>query len=381
MARWTRWRTACALGGSLLGTSLAVWLLPHGFPSDHPRFWAHDVLPACIALASVVGLVTLQRALSSHVAGAIGAFLLAFGVSLILLYGGEGAFVALLPLLCGLLLVLWARIDGSRLQGLWGVPAGLLLALALRSPPATTSPLGTAAHEVDRASPQIVKLSGVTVMIDPRLRFSDRSLHRFWTLGGPKPATPKHHLELTRTGNDVVHIDASSTLTEDVYAHLATQTELGMVGAEHLALWFSPCEHPIDVEIMDYPIGRPARIATLSPDGVFRVVEARSAEKGPFHLLCEGPLHAGDALSITIVADGSPVGTVRLHDWTSQASTALSPTAGWGLPQNAIEFRRDEEGMASIFVTLAATSVGRGFDSVGHKAGTYRNRISVEPAR
>jgi len=27
---------------------------------------------------------------------------------------------------------------------------------------------------------------------------------------------------------------------------------------------------------------------------------------------------------------------------------------------------------------LSATSVGRGWDSVGHSAGTYRNRVTLE---
>jgi hypothetical protein len=31
-----------------------------------------------------------------------------------------------------------------------------------------------------------------------------------------------------------------------------------------------------------------------------------------------------------------------------------------------------------IWLTLAGTSVGRGFDSVGHAAGTYRNRVRIE---
>ena len=30
-----------------------------------------------------------------------------------------------------------------------------------------------------------------------------------------------------------------------------------------------------------------------------------------------------------------------------------------------------------VFITLAAASVGSGFDSVGHTAGTYRNRMRI----
>jgi hypothetical protein len=35
---------------------------------------------------------------------------------------------------------------------------------------------------------------------------------------------------------------------------------------------------------------------------------------------------------------------------------------------------------ATLFITLASTSVGRGFDSVGHTSGTYRNRMRIQTA-
>ena len=72
---------------------------------------------------------------------------------------------------------------------------------------------------------------------------------------------------------------------------------------------------------------------------------------------------------------------ISLVDWSSQVDTTLSPTAGWGVPVNAIEFSLvgdEPSSPASIFVTLAATSVGRGWDCVGHNPGTYRNRILFE---
>jgi hypothetical protein len=51
---------------------------------------------------------------------------------------------------------------------------------------------------------------------------------------------------------------------------------------------------------------------------------------------------------------------------------------------NAIEFQRlgDEPGdRVGIWITLAATAVGRGFETVGHLPGTYRNKMTlrVEP--
>src|SRR6202034_1761945 len=97
-----------------------------------------------------------------------------------------------------------------------------------------------------------------------------------------------------------------------------------------------------------------------------------------------GPLQRGEPLEITLLDEGRPEGRITLADWAQQAGVALSPTAGWGVPVNAIEFSAsgdEPEAPASIFVTLAGTSVGRGWDCVGHSAGTYRNRILLEAVR
>lgn len=78
-----------------------------------------------------------------------------------------------------------------------------------------------------------------------------------------------------------------------------------------------------------------------------------------------------------------PVAWLRFEDFASQASVAPSPTAGWGVAQNAIEFVQVAErpgAPASFWITLAGTSVGRGFQSVGHAPGVYRNRLTVGPA-
>jgi hypothetical protein len=83
------------------------------------------------------------------------------------------------------------------------------------------------------------------------------------------------------------------------------------------------------------------------------------------------------------LSDGEePVFRLTFHDWRSQLSTQLSPTAGWGVPVNAIEFSLQSDASdspASVFLTLASTSIGRGYDSVGHRAGVYRNRVTIEP--
>ncbi|MHC4505798.1 MAG: hypothetical protein ACYTFI_21050 [Planctomycetota bacterium] len=134
----------------------------------------------------------------------------------------------------------------------------------------------------------------------------------------------------------------------------------------------------------DYPVGRPARLAYRDADGGFNIVEASSGEKGPFRRLAGGRLRRGEALTITLHDGDRPACRIAFQDWAAQAGTALSPTAGWRLPVNAIEFSRSEglsSGNAYIFITLAGTSVGRGWDSVGHAAGTYRNRMRIEKLR
>jgi hypothetical protein len=156
-------------------------------------------------------------------------------------------------------------------------------------------------------------------------------------------------------------------------------------GHRRLSLDFSPCPgNPIEVRPFDYPFGRPSRFAFLDADQLFRVVEATSGEKGPFRTLAAGRLGSEQELAITLLDEGGVVARIVLADWAAQADLTLSPTAGWGVPVNAIEFSVSGDAArspASIFVTLAGTSVGRGWDCVGHKAGTYRNRIRLEPAR
>jgi hypothetical protein len=138
---------------------------------------------------------------------------------------------------------------------------------------------------------------------------------------------------------------------------------------------------PIEVLRFDYPVGRPARFAFVEEDRTFRVVEASSGEKGPFRTLARGRLGPEESLTFTLYDQGRAVGRISLADWSSQADTTLSPTAGWGVPVNAIEFSLSDDSAsspASIFVTLAGTSVGRGWDCVGHNPRTYRNRIYFE---
>ena len=220
----------------------------------------------------------------------------------------------------------------------------------------------------------------------PHLRFSqvegDSACSLFYDLPGQGPATLLVQAE-AETGSVVV--DATTRLTRTVYSHLNAYCDVEVRGHRRLELEFSPCAGlPIEVRKFDYPTGRPARFAFVEEDRTFRVVEATSGEKGPFRTLAQGRLAPDEMLSIGLHDQGRLIGRIFLADWSTQADTTISPTAGWGVPVNAIEFSLMDDppsSPASIFVTLAATSVGRGWDCVAHNPGTYRNRIRIEGAQ
>jgi hypothetical protein len=180
----------------------------------------------------------------------------------------------------------------------------------------------------------------------------------------------------------VTEIEALSRFDAPVYSHLNAYCTITSMGHRRLELSFSPCpDARVEVTPFDYPFGRPVRFAYLDARDTFRVVEARSAEKGPFRTLASGTLKRGDPLTITLHDRGQPAARVTLDDWSAQVSTALSPTAGYGVPQNAITFMLSGASPASpafISFELAGTGIGRGYDSVGHAAGVYRNRLRIE---
>ena len=191
-----------------------------------------------------------------------------------------------------------------------------------------------------------------------------------------------HWLSVDQAGDGwSANIEATATLPKPIYSHLNTFCELQFAGHSKLSVTFSPCpQTPIEVVYFDYPVGEPARFAYLDRDGTFRVVQASSGEKGPYKTLAEGKMSRDDSLVMILSNKSDQIARIELFDWARQTSTAISPTAGWRVPVNAIEFSRDTEdeaSVASFFVTLAGTSVGRGWDSVGHAAGTYRSRIKA----
>jgi hypothetical protein len=220
----------------------------------------------------------------------------------------------------------------------------------------------------------------------PRLRSSlldgERSCALFYDFREQGPATLRVQVDASAGS---IAVEANTTLISTVYSHLNSYCDFEVRGHRRLEVEFSPCIGvPIEVTAFDYPVGRPARFAFVEEDRTFRVVEAKSGEKGPFRTLARGHLGPDESLTIGLRDQGRLVGRITLADWSAEADTTLSPTAGWGVPVNAIEFSLVSDqpsSPASIFVTLAGTSVGRGWDCVGHNPGTYRNRILLEAVR
>jgi hypothetical protein len=417
-------------------------LMPHGFPVTHRRFWMNEALPwvaivlfvATIALAyrgrlrAARGMLVVLAAMWLT-AGVYGRFVfpVSFGMKWLALIG-MGGIIALatrdealetarLPVALTI-----ACIAGGIAMGAW-------LIRAERAPDPATHPLAIATPATLPAVDEVARSrtlrgadvktdGGVIVMqrgryvfyLQPLLDFVSRSEDRCWTcLTPPAARTPvvrtlsgfetvddgvnlaygdlgRSWLSVRDTADaGFITLDAICILDAPVFSHLNSYAHFELAGHQDLAVTFSPCpDQRIAVTHSEYPTGAPARFAYFeesSGGGRLVVCEAASGEKGPFSILAQGKMARSEPLTITLIDQGMKILRVTLYDWTAQASTALSPTAGWRVPENAIEFSRDRDEASStalFFVTLAGTSVGRGWDSVGHAAGTYRNRMKVE---
>ena len=419
------------------------WLMPAGFPWSHARFWMNQVLPLAVMTTAVIGcygLWTKKLTLAKSVIFAILGFWSALvPISWLTFPISARRFGVPAGMILG---AVWFAyfLRSPRCARKWSTSAGLIPALfiggilpfAQRAPDPSVVPRNQpmpfiaepATRSKDVQTPRLsptVRVNGATgsiavtmaplsIEISPLLSFVSRSPDRCWTIFAaenhrimPKRIlSAQHHQQghaefgFTGDANHVLQvwaedaegsrtdctIESFTQLEEPVFSHLNSFCELLISGHRRLSISFSPCpDVRVEVEPSDYPVGRPARFAYLDADKILHIVEATSGEKGPFRSLGSGPLVGDDELTISLYDQANVIGTIAFSDWGNQASTKLSPTAGWGVPMNSIEFCRTDEALDStvaIWFTLAGTSVGRGWDSVGHGVGTYRNRIRIE---
>jgi hypothetical protein len=420
-----------------IAAGACLYFMAGGFPLLHLRSLANRGLPAIVLVISLIGIYadrTARKALLHAVTTSMAAAWLVASLTGIALYPISARYLLPIGLMVALTLFL-LRFKRSELPPqssrltfvmiLVGVGVGFFVPFTQRAALATTHPIqamiGDAPSEPASSVREISLSQNVRVApatgsitfamdrmvlsIDPILTFVSLSPDRCWTLFAPRELREPPErtltawsradssvrlryadlgtsdLSVTTAGRDRAEIETTSQLPLATYSHLNTYCELSIYRHTKLSLVFSPCPNqPIDVLPMDYPVGRPARFAYLDAGGIFHAVEASSGEKGPFHELTAGKLERSQALEITFLDAGHPVASIVFADWTSQISTDLSPTAGWGVPQNAIEFSLTGESprsAAGLFISLASTSVGRGFDTVGHAPGVYRNRMTV----
>lgn len=423
-----------ALSLQLAGAVAYWWLSPKGFPIDSSRFWLNSVLPLIVVAVALVGLIAMHRRRWSSAATVILCFAWAWCAGAIfgrILFPVSLRIVWLLPLFVsavGIACYYWLksgepRWNRGRLLGafilafvgwfaIWAqvppVPSTTPLSIetpeseTLQSNGSITSALKLGSnYEFNTASAELTVTRGdIRITCSPVLEFDRISPDRFWSLLAPAMDERLYPTAETKgtmgyaihynngavvmlsapTPDNSIRIIAHTPVRQDTFSHLNTFCYFEVYGHRKLSLSFSPCpDDEVQVLPSDYPTGRPARVAYVDDVGEFRVVEATSGEKGPFRKLAAGELARGKPLTIELQDESRPVASITLDDWSSQVSTVLSPTAGWGLPTNAIEFQRLGDAPSSpvgIWVSLAVTSVGRGWETVGHRAGTYRNSLT-----
>lgn len=408
------------------GCLVSLWLLPRGFPISHAKFWANQIAPWIGILIASVGLVAVVRANRRALVLLGGAFSaatlgLAIGFATSHSSATPGWVLCASAPACLIAVLAWStwRAHGrhSLAELLGPLPLGgfaALLPFACVAPPASTHPRGEAfdatphkGHGAVRdAHPAVrIECGEVIVTIEPLLTFGSRSPDGGWTFF----ASPEEQFRPRRVRTDArgtadegmalyeddgasalewhhdadgcgVTLEATSSLANAVNSHLNSYARLFVAGLKEPELRYEGSNVAVAVLPSDYPTGRPARFAYLDAGGVLRVVEAKDAEKGPFSELTSAPLTREDALRFTLRDGEADRVDVTIDDYAAQASVELSPSAGWGVPQNAIQFAAVEDrsgGGVDISLTLAGTGIGRGFDAVGHRPGVYRNRMRV----
>ncbi len=208
---------------------------------------------------------------------------------------------------------------------------------SLSARPSPTIDLGSETRVYTSDGSLNVRLAPLTLTITPLLRFLSRSADGCWTIltrpgdrEGPEPRlrgsrrlddhtwVVSYRLPGSRTGESAprhdpqrksVSIDAATRLDRPVFSHLNSFCDVEVRGHRRLALQFSPCGGKrIEVLRFDYPFGRPARFAYVDEARRFRVVEASSGEKGPFHILAEGRLERSSPWRSRSVTKAGPSG-------------------------------------------------------------------------
>lgn len=431
----TRTGILLILIGHLLACLMVWWLMPGGWPWISIQTFAYRVLPIAIASLITCSLLSRNESVRTVCIDLLRNLWLAMAVLCAVEFTGSFLKVGIGAGFVFVVMLLASTSRPARI-GRRGALALLALAFAvawpvrsvLHSPAVTTTPMGGVLTEVATLQPthssirvgELARLdptqANVTfsvgrrfIQIEPVLTFIQRSPDATWTIFASRDSRIPPERVFNGVGSvadgiiaKYADIDRGTQIAEDelsvfsvdarsfrieataevkrpVYTHLNTFTQITIGGHKSLFMSFSPFpDQRFEVTFADYPSGAPATFAYVGEDRRLHVVRASSGEKGPFHELAVGAIDG--PLTLSFFDGEERFFDCDLADFSSQVSTELSPAAGWGVPQNAIEFRRiseDPKSPATVFITLAATGVGRGWSSVGHSAGVYRNRMKI----
>jgi len=391
LLQWVHWFLIAAIAIVVLGFWL--WTAPRGFPWFDPRASGNLVVPLLALFGSVIACLACFRRhpMAVHFIAILPGLTAGLLVGCLAFYPTSmRTFVGLILAggLAYLLLsftIFWGSTGTSKARSIGILCLFFLIGIAWartqRAPDPSTKLLNDITLPVDTTmQPENSEMLQFTngrshLFVQPFLRFISLSPDRFWTVFAPRQLPSTSYALERRSDHEVI---VWSELATDQFSHLNTFTELQFKATGTISISFSPCpEQRIEVQPFDYPYGEPARFAYLGADERFFVVEAKTGEKGPFTELASAPCARDHKLKITLYAGEQAMFELTFEDFFAQCSTDLSPTAGWGVPQNSIEFSLISDGMAAVHMSLASTSVGRGFDSVGHHQGLYRNRLSI----
>ncbi|MDX2012091.1 MAG: hypothetical protein SFW67_17995 [Myxococcaceae bacterium] len=410
--RFASWMTVTSLALCAAGASWTLWRRPGVFPMSDGLFWASTatVLLAWLAvLVALVGAVSSRPGLVLSVGLAPGLMLVSGGLAGRLVFpAADSAFFGGPFTLGALWLFTTLRAYRTvplrmRLLALGGalaaVPLGVVQATARAPLPAETRPLLQALPALTTdggpaVDDEALRFScGVaSLRLAPFVRFDDASEDGFWPLRrtpvveklveAPVLSGSSRRAALeVRPLDGGVFIEAATVVTRDVAAHLSRFTEVSLVGLREPRLRFDATgDTSYPAATYDYPSGRPVHFAAFTGDALV-VWRATSAEKGPFVELGRGALTRASPLGLTVLDGDAPQCHLTFLDFTAQASTQRSPTAGEGVPVNVLQFGRffSDDAPASLILSLAATGIGSGFETTRHAPGVYRNRIVLSP--
>lgn len=420
----------------LAACAAALFWLPRAMVLHDLRAWSDTWIPAAAGLVIAAALVHFVFFRSSGlfvslVAAAIaGGWLSAVVAGLLVFPESIGLEYAVGPLAIAIAFAVLAwfaklRVSASVIAAMVGGVVGVVEIVAQKAPPPSTRPAGGSLAEVtgeptkdDASSGQVSFPCGKElVRVRPLLTFESRSPDAMWTVLAPPSAFgPRRRFDAfqkekngfraryTDDGDSTLvatrdakglTIEAVTRLPKAIYSQINTFTAIYVPFEPTISFSVTgPTRFSIDAEDRSGP---PTVFAYLGADLAFHVVRVRrdgdsiqgpddaeaSADarhySGPHIEMAHGSLGRDEPLSIEIHRkDGAPGGCkLTFADWSSQASTEPSPTFKAEIPQNSIQLlSKGKE--STIALTLAASGAGRGFRSVGHAEGTYRNRIRVD---